>query len=173
MIVVSIIGILVTVAIPNFFVALHKYKLKAAVAELHGNIGLARMAATNQNTTVTVTACYQVSPCPIGSVNSTPNVVTVFFRTAGGANVIPPMTMDSEIALTNGGGTAAAAPQDLQFNSRGFWVNTGNGNNLCVNSACPGTGQTLNLKNTNGVNYRVVVSTTGKTTWCYSADCTQ
>lgn len=179
LVVVSIIGILVMVAIPNFFDALRKYRLKSDVGELHANIGLARMAAINQNTSVTVTVCYQVTPCPGATPNPTPTQVTVFFRTAAGSDVVPPMTMNSEVALTNGvGADGVGAPQDLQFNSRGTWVNTGTGNNLCINNAgvgtaCPANGQSLNFKNTSGVNYRIVVSTTGKPSWCYTAGCAQ
>lgn len=179
MIVVSIVGILVTFAIPNFFIAMHKYKLKAAVGELHGNLGLARMAAINQTTTVTVTVCYHITPCPGATPNTTPNQVTVFFRNATGADVVPSITMDPEVALTNGvGADGVVGPQDLQYNSRGSWVYTGNGNDLCINNngvgaACPGNAMALNFKNTNGVNYRVVVSTTGKASWCYTSGCAQ
>jgi prepilin-type N-terminal cleavage/methylation domain-containing protein len=183
MIVVAIIGLLVMVAVPNFFRFVHKYKLKAAVGELHGNLGLARMAATNQNTTVTVTVCNKGVSCPLSPAPSilapyTPTAVTVFLRTVGGADVVPPMILDSELALTNVSAADGVGAQDLQFNNRGFWVNTGTGTNLCINNtgvgtACPGSGQALNFKNTDGLNYRIVVATTGKTSWCYSANCAQ
>src|SRR3989442_10635553 len=52
-IIVAIIGLLVLVAVPNYLDWNRKYKLKDAVATLHGNIGLARMNAINQSTTVT------------------------------------------------------------------------------------------------------------------------
>jgi Tfp pilus assembly protein FimT len=176
--VVAIIGLLVVVAVPNFLDWSKKYKLKDAVGLLQGNMALARMAAINQNTTVTVTVCYQLTPCPGGAPNPAPNQVTVFFRSAAGADVVPSLTMNTEVALTNGVGGVVGAPQDLQFNNRGIWVSTGNGNNLCITPAgsgvvCPGVGQALNFKNTLGVNYRAVVSTTGKISWCYTSDCAQ
>src|SRR2546422_6236645 len=52
-IVVAIFGLLVMVAVPNYLDWNRKYKLKDAVATLHGNIGLARMNAINQSTTMT------------------------------------------------------------------------------------------------------------------------
>lgn len=180
LIVVAIVGILVMVAIPNFIQWQHKYKLKSAIGELHGNLGLARMAATNQNTTVTVTACNKGVSCPLSPNASilapyTPTAVTVFSRTAAGTDVLPPMIMDTEVTLTNVAGGNGVGAQDLQFNSRGFWVNSANGNDLCIPGACSptSTGQTLNFKNTDNLNYRIVVRTTGKTSWCYSPDCTQ
>src|SRR5213594_3688834 len=89
-IIVAIIGLLVLVAVPNYLDWNRKYKLKDAVATLHGNIGLARMNAINQSTTVTVTVTQPTAASP----------VTVTFRTAAGADVIPPMTMDLEVDLT-------------------------------------------------------------------------
>lgn len=168
MIVVAIIGVVTVVAVPNFNEWNRKYKLKSAVAELHANLGLARMTAINQNTTVTVTVTQAAPTDP----------VVVSFT---GATGLPTMTMDSEVSLTNAGGTAAGSPQDLQFNAKGMLrVNTGNANNLCINTttgagvACASnTAQALNFMNTRGVNYRIVVATTGKVSWCYTNTCGQ
>src|SRR5439155_8115026 len=126
MITVGILGLLLIIAVPNYLDWNRKYKLKDAVAMLHGNIGMSRMYAINRNTTVTVTIAQPAATSP----------VTVTFRTSAGAYVIPPLTLDSEVSLTNatnatvGGGVNS--PQDVQFSSMGLRRDTGNANNLCV-----------------------------------------
>src|SRR3989454_3062255 len=113
-IIVAIIGFLTMVAVPNFLNWNRKYQLKDAVATLHGNIGLARMSAINQSTTVTVTVTQTSAAAP----------VTVTFRTAAGADVIPPMTMDLEVDLTNTNnatvGAGVSSPQNVQLTPMGM-----------------------------------------------------
>lgn len=167
----AIIAILTAVAIPNFFVWNSKYKLKAAVGELHGQISLARMVAMNQNANVTVTVTQAAATDP----------VTVTFRTTAGTDVLSPITLDSEVSLTNASSASVGSPQDVQFNSKGLRVVTGNANNLCINAAGGYTGaacdnnsrQAFNFRNTRGFNYRIVVATTGKVSWCYTNICAQ
>ena len=175
MVVGAIVGILVLVAIPNFFVWNAKYKLKSAVAELNGQISLARMAAMNQNTSVTVTVTQTSSAVP----------VTVTFRNPSGSDVLPSLTLDPEVSLSNASsvfvGAGVNSPQDVQFNSKGLRVNTGNNNNLCINASGGYTGaacdntvrQAFNFRNTRSFNYRIVVATTGKVSWCYRNTCAQ
>ncbi len=174
-IIVAIIGLLVLVAVPNYLDWNRKYKLKDAVATLHGNIGLARMNAINQSTTVTVTVTQPTATSP----------VTVTFQNAAGAAVLPLMTLDSEVSLTNATGATVGAgvssPQDVQFSPMGLRRDTGNANNLCITAtgaytgaACTGNGtQAFNFKNTRGLNYRIVVTSTGKASWCYTSSCAQ
>ena len=174
-IVVAIFGLLVMVAVPNYLDWNRKYKLKDAVATLHGNIGLARMNAINQSTTVTVTVTQPTAASP----------VTVTFRNAAGADVLPPMTLDKEVSLTNAAGATIGAgvssPQDVQLSPMGMRRDTGNANNLCITAAgvytgaaCAGNGnQAFNFKNTRGLNYRIVVTSTGKASWCYTSSCAQ
>ena len=86
-----------------------------------------------------------------------------------------------DITLTNAGGGTVGSPQDIQFTSLGRPANPSTtpnaANNLCITStgataACgAGTAQAINLKNSRGLNYRVVVGTTGKISWCYSSGC--
>src|SRR2546427_1573639 len=174
-IIVAIIGFLTMVAVPNFLNWNRKYQLKDAVATLHGNIGLARMSAINQSTTVTVTVT-QTSPTA---------QVTVTFRNSANADVIPPLTLVPEVSLTNATGATVGAgvssPQDVQLSPMGMRRNTGNANNLCIlaagaytGAACTGNGtQAFNFKNTRGLNYRIVVTSTGKASWCYTSSCAQ
>ncbi|HEV8539564.1 MAG TPA: prepilin-type N-terminal cleavage/methylation domain-containing protein [Nitrospiraceae bacterium] len=174
-IVVAILGLLVMVAVPNFLDWNRKYKLKDAIGLVHGNMNLSRMNAINQNSTVTMTVTQTSSTTP----------VTVTFRNAGGADVVPPLTLSSEVSLTNATnavvGAGVSSPQDVQFNSMGLRMNTGNANNLCITNtgaytggACAsGSTQAFNFKNTKGLNYRIVVTSTGKASWCYAAACAQ
>jgi prepilin-type N-terminal cleavage/methylation domain-containing protein len=174
-IVVAIIGLLVMVAVPNFQDWNQKYKLKDAIGLMHGYMNLARMNAINQNTPVTVTVT-QTSPTAR---------VTVTFRNPGGANVVPPLTLDTGLSLTNATGVAVGSgvtsPQDVRFNSMGLRTNTGNANNLCITNtgtytgaACTGAStQAFNFMNPRGLNYRIVVASTGKASWCYTAACAQ
>jgi len=109
--------------------------------------------------------------------------VTVTFRNAAGSDVLPPTTMDLEVDLTNANGAAVGAgvssPQDVQFSPMGMRRDTGNANNLCITStgaytgaACAGNGnQAFNFMNTRGLNYRIVVTSTGKASWCYTSTC--
>jgi prepilin-type N-terminal cleavage/methylation domain-containing protein len=173
MIVVAILGILVLVAVPNFLDWNRKYKLKDAVATLHGNIGLARMNAINQSTTVTVTVTQPSATAP----------VTVTFQNSAGGGVLTPMTLDSEVSLTNATGATVGAgvssPQDVQLSPMGLRRDTGNANNLCITAggaytgaACTSNGnQAFNFKNTRGLNYRIVITSTGKAAWCYTSSC--
>ena len=174
-IIVAIIGLLVLVAVPNYLDWNRKYKLKDAVATLHGNIGLARMNAINQSTTVTVTVTQPAATSP----------VTVTFQNSASAAVLPLMTLDSEVSLTNATGATVGAgvssPQNVQLSPMGMRRDTGNANNLCITAtgaytgaACTGNGtQAFNFKNTRGLNYRIVVTSTGKASWCYTSSCAQ
>jgi len=175
MIIVGIISLLVMIAVPNFLDWNRKYKLKDAVATLHGNIGLTRMSAINQSTTMTVTITQATPTSP----------VTVTFRNSAGTDVIQPVTMDSEVSLTNATnatvGAGVNSPQDVQFSPMGIRRDSGNANNLCITgtgaytgAACTNnTTQAFNFKNSRGLNYRLVVTSTGKASWCYASGCAQ
>jgi Tfp pilus assembly protein FimT len=174
-IVVAIIGLLIMVAVPNFQDWNLKYKLKDAIGLVHGYMNLARMNAINRNTPVTVTVT-QTSPTAR---------VTVTFRNPGGTDVVPPLTLDAGLSLTNATGVAVgsgvSSPQDVRFTPMGLRTNTGNANNLCITNTGAYTGaacanastQAFNFKNTKGLNYRIVVTSTGKASWCYAAACAQ
>lgn len=170
LVVVSIIGVLVGIAAPNYLDWNRKYKLNDAVGLVHANMGMARLNAINQNATATITVTQASSASP----------VTVAFT---GVSGLAQLTLDSEVSLTNAAGDAVGSgvnsPQTVQFNSMGLRVNTGNGNNLCISNTgaavtCGSTtSQVFNFKNSMGINYRIVVSSTGKMAWCYSSSCVQ
>ena len=174
MVIVAIIAALVGIAIPNFLDWNRKYKLKDAVATLHGNFGLARMNAINQNATVTVTVTQTSSASP----------VTVTFTNANtNATVLSTFTMDSEVSLTDATGASlagVASPQSVKFNPMGLKLDTGSANNRCVTAAgtagtacSSSTAQAFNFMNSKGLNYRIVITSTGKASWCYASNCGQ
>ena len=133
------------------------------------------MNAINQSTTVTVTVTQPAATSP----------VTVTFQNAAGAAVLPLMTLDSEVSLTNATGATIGAgvssPQSVQLSPMGMRRDTGSANILCITAAgaytgaaCTGNGtQAFNFKNTRGLNYRIVVTSTGKASWCYTSSCAQ
>lgn len=171
LIVVAIVGALSVVAVPNFLDWNRKYQMKDATGLLQANLALARMSAVNQSTTVTVTLS---QPSGNGPVNVT-------FRNTAGSDVLPALNLNTLLSLSDVNGNAAGSPQTLQFNSMGLKVNTGNANNICVASsgavtACSkDVSQAFNVRNTQypNFNYRVVVASTGKVSWCYTSSCGQ
>ena len=170
MVVVGIIGLLMAVAIPNYLDWNRKYKLKDAVGLIHANLNMARMNAINQNATATITATQASSSVP----------VTVAFT---GISGLTTLTLDSEVSLTNAAGATVGSgvnsPQAIQFNSMGLRINTGNSNNVCISNTgavvtCGSTtSQAFNFKNSQGLNYRIVVLPTGKVSWCYTGTCVE
>lgn len=194
MVVVGIIGLLVAVAIPNFLDWNSKARLKDGVALLQANMAMARMNAINQNTNVTVTLCYTTA-CPLVPAPNpvpSPSTVTAYFRNAAGGDVLPPVTLNSDTLLTNSNSNAIgsgglSSPQDVTFNTMGMRISLATAasvNNTCItnsgaSTACTSTvpplfAQTFNFMNAKGLNnYRIVVTTTGKTMWCYTNNCTE
>jgi prepilin-type N-terminal cleavage/methylation domain-containing protein len=178
MVAVAIIGILAAFAIPNYLAWNSKAKLRDATALVAGDINLARVSAINQGSNVTVTVCYQTATCP-AAPNPTPAQVTVFFRNAAGADLMPYVTLDPLIALTNASNSAVTSPQDVQFSPVGIRRFLGtNANNLCITNTGAYTGcaignaQVFNFRNTDrNLNYRIVIGPSGKSTWCYSSTC--
>ena len=174
MVAVGIISLLVGIATPNYLDWNRKYKLREATGNLFNGLQLARMSAMNQNTTVTVTVTQSASTSPVS---------VTFADATSGAYVVPPVTFASGLSLTNASGTSVSSPQVAQFTSSGRPVDPSTtpsaSNNLCIASSgayttCSrSTPQALNFMNTSGLIYRIVITTTGKVSWCYSASCAQ
>ena len=169
MIVVAIVGILAAVAVPDFILWNQKYKLKSEVSNLAGTLAFARMTAINQNTPALV----NVSQVPLAPV-----IVTFTSPPPISATMLPTITMDRSVRLTDAGGAAAVSPQNMRFNNMGSWMNIVNVNNKCIDgfgtaSACPSTSQVLNFRSPGSENYRIVVLATGKIIWCYIPTCIQ
>lgn len=110
LIVLAIIGIASMIAVPNFIDWYSRVEFRQAVVDLQGNLSLARMAAMNRNTTVTVTLAVEAGR------------VTASF-TAGGVDVLPKHTLSKEVA--GWGGTSP-----VQFSSLGLRVGGGTGSQV-------------------------------------------
>ena len=109
MIVLSIIGTVFALAIPNYLQWNRTYQLRQATTDLHGSLTLARMTAMNRNTTVTMTL--GAIPCP---------PKTTYCGTIGAsfAGIISPVPLQSRkitSALTTGGTTVQLSSLGLRI----------------------------------------------------------
>jgi prepilin-type N-terminal cleavage/methylation domain-containing protein len=107
LIVLAIIGAVSMIAAPNFIDWYSRAEFRRAVVDFQGNLSLARMAAMNRNTTLTVSLAIEDGR------------VTASF-TAGGVDVLPKQTLSKEVA--GWGGTSP-----VQFSSLGLRVGGGSG----------------------------------------------
>jgi prepilin-type N-terminal cleavage/methylation domain-containing protein len=171
MVVVAIVGILTAVAVPNFLTWNQKYQLKHEVANLAGQLAFARMTSINQNIRVVVTVTH-VPPAAVVVTFTNPQILPP------GDVVLPPITMNARVSLTDAIGGAGVSPQDMRFDPMGTWANTGTAANICIDAlgaagVCPRTSQVLNFRNPGVDNFRIVVLQTGKIIWCYIPTCIQ
>jgi len=151
MIVLSIIGTVFALAIPNYLQWNRTYQLRQATTDLHGSLTLARMTAMNRNTTVTMT---------LGAISCPPN--TVYCGTIGAsfAGIIAPVPLQSRkitSALTTGGTTVQLSSLGLRI---GGPVPPGDQN------------QYITLTNTDNLTYSIVITPGGKIRWCAASTCT-
>lgn len=141
MTVVGVIAVIVLLAVPNYLVWNAKANLREGTIELHSALSLARMAAMNRNTTVTVTV--------FGGGGA---IVQATILDSFGAEVMRRIDLPQEI--TAWGGTSP-----VTFNSMG------------LRSGGPPGNITLTLTNTRGQTYSIQVAPSGKTKWCPAAVC--
>lgn len=172
MVVLAIIGVLVSIAVPNFLSWNRKYQLKSDVANLAGTMAFARMSAINQNIQVLVTVNQAAPPAGVNVTFTNPAAVPP------NDIVFQAITMNAGVLLTNAVGGAVLSPQTMRFNTAGMTANTGNINNICLSAlSVPGacvpasTSQVLNFRSAGTDNFRIVIKPTGKVVWCYTPDC--
>lgn len=151
-IVAAIIGIGAAIAVPNFLLWHTKSELHDATAELWQQLGWARIAAMNRNTTVTVT---------VTANNTPPNkTVSVIARDASNHDVISPLTITTR--HVTGVNAPVNGTATVQFNSLGL---------LGAGGFAVAAPQVVTLANDVGTIYSVSVSPSGKTTWCPKSTC--
>ena len=144
MIVCAIIGIASALAIPNYVEWKAQHDLREAVSEFSSNLTLARVVAMNRNRQATVTI--QVLGSGLIQASGVTGVAP-----APIINIFPPQTMNSSVTGLPGGTT------NVLFSSMGLSAAAAN--------------QVIQLVNTRGLVYSVLVTPSGKVTWCPKSTC--
>ena len=149
MIVVAILSIGTTLAIPSYLSWNSRYQLREAVTTIQSNLMLARMAAMNRNKIVNV------------NFTLTSGQVTVSSLDSSNVSVLPSATMMAHVTavdVTNSAGTFVT-PGVISFNSLGLR----NGGPV----ALP---QVVRVTNDKGQVFSAAVTPGGKVRWCPMAD---
>jgi type IV fimbrial biogenesis protein FimT len=151
MTVVAIIGLVTALALPSYKSWNARVNLKEALLELNSNLSVARMAAMNRNTTITVTV--GLSGGRVNATFTNPGNTSATCLADRSNCVLPTQVMPADV--TQVGGTTT-----FQFNSMGMRVGGGTAN------------QTITLTNRDNMTFSIQVSPAGRTRWCVSATCT-
>jgi Tfp pilus assembly protein FimT len=150
MTVVAIIGIATALALPNFANWLARSELKESMAELQGNLNMARMTAMNRNTTITATLAIVNNRVNVTFTDPTSNQAAC---TADNQRcILPTQVMPSRV--TGFSGTAS-----IQFNSLGMRIGGGT------------AAQAIRLTNNQGTTFELQVTSAGKSRWCTTSPC--
>jgi prepilin-type N-terminal cleavage/methylation domain-containing protein len=150
-VVITIIGIGAAIALPNYASWHTRSELRDATSQIWQQLGWARIAAMNRNTTVTVTIVAATAP-PYKTVSITA-------RDAANNPVIAPVTINTRHVT---GVNAPLGTATVQFNSSGLLGASG------FAAAAP---QLVTLGNDVGTIYSVSVAPSGKATWCPQPTC--
>ncbi len=150
MVVVSIIGIVVALSMPNVKNWIARYQLKQAILELQSNLNLARMAAMNRNMTITTTL--QIANGRVVATFTDPANTAAGCLANINACALPTQTMPGQV-------TGIGATTSVAFNSLGLRTPGGTANTA------------LQLINSGGVTYSIGITPSGRTAWCAAAAC--
>ena len=136
MIVVAIIGIGASIAVPEFIRWNARTQLRQATSEIASQLTMARMAAMNRNRGVDVT------------IQATSGVVNVSAVVSGGlGTVIPTRSFMNSVRAVTGG------PVTVSFSSLGVKTSAGTGT------------QTFGVCDTKNVQYSVTIIPAGRVNW--------
>jgi len=141
MIVVAIMGLAASIAVPNYLTWFARYQLRQAVTEIQNQLSLARVSAMSRNSVVNVSLALNGGTVQISAAD------------ASGSSVIPITSMTSGVIGLN------PAPSTIAFSPLGIRSGGGAGN------------QQLSLSNRYGLSYSVRVTPRGKVSWCPAATC--
>ena len=143
MVVVAIVGIATTLAIPNYTVWSARAQVRQATTDLHANLSLARIAAMNQNAAVTM---------------SLTTISGGQYQASFGGAISPVTLPRGVIALV----LPSGSPQTVTFGSLGLRM-----------SALGTSVQTITLINSQNATlvYSIGINTGGKVHWCPSSTC--
>jgi prepilin-type N-terminal cleavage/methylation domain-containing protein len=149
-IVVAIISVGATLAIPSYSDWNSRYQLRDAITTIQSNLMLARMAAMNRNRVVNV------------NFNVVAGQVTVNVQDASGSGVLPAATMMGHVTTIDVANSAGnfVTPGAISFNPRGLRQGG--------QAAQP---QVVRVTNDRGLVYSAAVTPGGKVRWCSTATC--
>jgi len=139
-----VIAIGLSLAVPAYINWNARYQLRQAATEIHAQLNVARLAAMNRNTTVSV------------GVAVADGKVTIAATDTAGSQVLPTQSV-MMAHVTNANVTGGST---IRFNSLGFRSSNGGVGN-----------QTISVSNDRGLTYPIKVAAGGKTTWCPMAAC--
>lgn len=143
MIVVAIVGIGASIAIPEFTRWNARTQLRQATSEIASQLTMARMAAMNRNRAVDVT------------IQATSGVVNVSAVVSGGsATVVPATSFMRSVRSVTGG------PVTVSFSSLGVKTSAGTGT------------QTFGICDANNVQYSVTIIPAGRVNWSANSTAT-
>jgi type II secretory pathway pseudopilin PulG len=153
MTVVVIIGITAAIAVPNYLRWNRTYQLRQATTDMHSNLTLARMAAMNRNTTVTMT---------LGPIACPPETTYCGVNGVSFGGIFPPLPL----AVNNitWALVPASVPSTVQLSSLGLRVGPPAG-------SPPVGDQVITLTNTDNLKYSIVITPGGKIRWCAANTC--
>jgi Tfp pilus assembly protein FimT len=153
MVVLGIIIVATTLALPNYVAWNAKTKLKQATTELHSNLNLARMLAMNRNTTVTVTL--GLVGGKVTATATDPGSTSANCLGDSKRCLMPIQVMPTEVTAVSADiGGVPQTPILVRFTSLGLLTGVGTNN------------QTLTFTNSYGLTYQVQVTPGGKARWC-------
>ncbi|MEP6958539.1 MAG: GspH/FimT family pseudopilin [Nitrospirota bacterium] len=143
MIVLAIVGIGASLAVPEFIRWNARTQLRQATSEIVSQLTMARMAAMNRNRNVDVT------------IQATSGVVNMSAVVSGGlGTVIPARSLMSSVRAVTGG------PITVSFSSLGVKTSAGTGT------------QTFGVCDANNVQYSVTIIPAGRANWSASSTAT-
>ena len=150
MIVVAILSIGASLAIPSYLDWNSRYQLREAITTIQSNLMMARMAAMNRNRIVNVNFALTSGQVTVNSLDSS------------NASVLPPSTMMGHVTavdVTNAAGTFVT-PGVISFNSLGL-----------RNGGPAALPQVVRVTNDRGQVFSAAVTPGGKVRWCPMATC--
>lgn len=143
MIVTAIIGILSSIAVPNYIQWQARYQLKQAAMEVTSQLSTSRFVAMTRN--VAITTAFAISGGQLVTVATDPSGTQIFQQ----ATTVPKV---STVAVQGGG--------NLQFSSSGLRA-----------SGALGSDQLVQVTNNQGLVYSVRLTQGGKASWCPRDTC--
>jgi prepilin-type N-terminal cleavage/methylation domain-containing protein len=155
MVVVSIIGILGVIAVPNFVTSVSTYKLKNTSVDLCSNLRKARSIAVKQNTNVTITFDINNNTYLIETIT---NGITYRIKSINNGEPVELQKNGNGVSFGQGNATASAnPPESIPSDGVSFASEKATINNQGISNA-----GYVYLENDKGEAYAIGVHTSGR-----------